>query len=165
MNTRSHQGFVKERIGQVTYCGVYCPNCGARCHIPSKAAALKESMIDGQYDEWGHSLEGFTAFWKFLNGLVETNDSKSCRNESCGFPGCGIRKCAKSKGVKVCPYCEDYPCEMIRQFSGSEPTVIFDGKRMKEIGLEKWIGEQEERRRRGFSYSDIRCGKGSIPEG
>lgn len=65
----------------------------------------------------------------------------------------------------MCPLCADYPCEMIQKFAKSEPTLIFDGKRMKEIGLEKWINEQEVRRQNGFSYGDIRCERGIIPHG
>jgi len=53
---------------------------------------------------------------------------------------------------------------MIQAFSKTEPTLIFDGERMKEIGLEKWIDEQEVRRQNGFCYGDMRCGKGNIPQ-
>jgi hypothetical protein len=35
--------------------------------------------------------------------------------------------------------------------------LLADGKRMKAIGLEKWIKEQEKRRATGFAYADIRC--------
>jgi len=164
MDASKKEDYVKKRMKQVSYCGVYCPNCGANCRIPPKARALREAMIEGEYDEWGHGLEGFTPFWKFLDSLVNTNDSKSCRKESCGFPRCGMRKCAKNKDVEVCPLCKDYPCEKIIEFSRSEPTLIFDGERMKEIGLKKWFKEQEERRRKGFCYGNVRCGKCNIPE-
>ena len=135
-----------ERISDVAFCGVYCLNCGERCSLPQKAAALVAAMKEGEYDDWAHSLEGFTPFWEFLNGLAEQQVVKSCRNETCGFPDCGIRKCAKEKEIEACPMCEDYPCEMIRVFSRSEPTLIFDGCRMLEIGLARWIDEQDIRR-------------------
>lgn len=154
-----------EKISEVSYCGVYCPNCGERCSLPTKASALVEAMKEGEYDDWAHGLEGFTTFWDFLNGIADPPVVKSCRNETCGFPPCGMRKCAKAKGIECCPLCEDYPCEMIKVFSGSEPTLIFDGMRMKEIGVEQWIEEQEIRRSKGFNYGMVRCGKGTIPEG
>ena len=154
-----------EKISEVAYCGVYCPNCGERCTLPERASALTDGMKEGEYDEWAHGLEGFTTFWKFLNGMVDQQEVKSCRNENCGYPPCGIRKCAKSRGVDVCPQCADYPCEMIQVFSNSEPTLIFDGTRMKAIGLPQWINEQDARRSKGFSYGMVRCGKGTIPEG
>ncbi len=152
-----------ERLNEVTYCGVYCPNCGVRCRLPERASVLLETMKAGDWEDFGHSIEGFTPFWKFLNGLADKSVVKRCREETCGHPSCGIRKCAKNKGVEACPMCGDYPCEKIAKFAKSEPTLIFDGKRMREIGMEKWISEQEARRRTGFSYDDIRCGKGDIP--
>jgi len=151
-------------ISEVTYCGLYCPNCGARCHLPQRASALIEEMKAGEYDQWGHTLEGFTPFWKFLHGLADVSVPKRCREETCGSPDCEMRKCAKRKGVDVCPLCDDYPCEMIQEFSKSNPTLIFDGKRMKEIGMQAWIVEQEARRQKGFCYGDICCGKDIIPQ-
>jgi hypothetical protein len=120
-------------------------------------------MRAGDWDDFGHGIEGFTPFWKFLHGLADTSTPKSCRNKSCGAPNCGMMACAKNRQIETCPLCVEYPCEKIKLFSKSEPTLIFDGQRMKEIGLEKWIDEQEERRRKDFSYDDIRCGKGTIP--
>ena len=149
-----------ERLSDVTYCGVYCPNCEARCQIPQRASALIRAMKAGDYDSWCPAPT-----WQFLNNLTDVSVTKSCREETCGSPNCGIRKCAKSKGVEVCPLCAEYPCEKIQSFSRTEPTLIFDGKRMREIGLEQWIDEQEARRESGFCYGDVRCGKGAIPEG
>jgi len=154
-----------ERLSEVGYCGVYCPNCGARCRLPQRAAALITTMKAGEYDDWGHGLEGFTTFWKFLHGLADVSEPKRCRNEICGAPNCGMRKCAKDKGIEACPLCADYPCEMIQTFSRSEPTLIFDGQRMGEIGLEQWIDEQEARKLNGFCYDDMRCGKANITQG
>ena len=152
-----------ERLSEVTYCGIYCPNCGTRCRLPQKASALLETMKAGDWEDFGKGIEGFTPFWKFLNGLADQSAIKSCREETCGHPACAIRKCAKAKAITACPMCGDFPCEKIERFAKSEPTLIFDGKRMKEIGLEQWINEQEARRRSGFSYDDVRCGKGDIP--
>lgn len=154
-----------EKLNEVTYCGLFCPNCGARCELPKRASALIDSLIEGEYDQWAHGLEGFSEFWKFLHALVEGHELKSCRNGTCGFPDCGIRKCAQSRDVVACPKCPDYPCQMIETFACSEPTLIDDGMRMVNIGLPQWIIEQETRRQKGFSYGMVRIGKGTIPEG
>jgi hypothetical protein len=61
--------------------------------------------------------------------------------------------------------CPDYPCQMIKIFAGSEPTLIDDGARMRGIGLTQWIQEQQTRRGKGFNYGMVRIGKGTIPEG
>jgi hypothetical protein len=151
-------------IGEVSYCGLYCPNCGVCCRLPKQASALLETMKTGDWDDFGHGIEGFTPFWKFLHGLADMSAPKRCRNGTCGAPNCGMRECSKNKSIETCPQCTEYPCEKIQKFSKSEPTLIFDGERLKEVGLEKWVEEQEARRRKDFSYDDIRCGKGTIPE-
>jgi hypothetical protein len=43
------------------------------------------------------------------------------------------------------------------------PTLLSDGKRMKEIGIEAWVGEQNARAETGFVYSDIRCYPYNVP--
>jgi hypothetical protein len=34
--------------------------------------------------------------------------------------------------------------------------LIQDGKHLQEVGLEKWVSEQERRAKRGFCYADVR---------
>jgi hypothetical protein len=63
----------------------------------------------------------------------------------------------------VCTDCEDYPCEHILTLGRSEPTLVQDGRRLQAIGLEAWIVEQKARRRVGFCYGDVRCGKCIVP--
>jgi hypothetical protein len=35
---------------------------------------------------------------------------------------------------------------------------------MKEVGLDAWIQEQEERRKTGFAYADIKCYPYQVPD-
>ena len=44
------------------------------------------------------------------------------------------------------------------------PTLIADGKRIKKIGIDAWIEEQEERVKTGFAYADIRCYPHEVPD-
>ena len=44
------------------------------------------------------------------------------------------------------------------------PTLVADEQRMLEIGLERWIEEQEERAKTGFAYVDIRCHLYDVPQ-
>ena len=41
--------------------------------------------------------------------------------------------------------------------------MLADANRMKEIGIDAWIQEQEERRETGFAYVDIRCQPYEVP--
>mgnify|MGYP002395874983 CR=1 FL=1 len=75
---------------------------------------------------------------------------------------CKIRLCAKKRGVSVCPLCDKYPCALIENYTKVYPTTIEDGKRLKEIGLEAWVKEQEERAKRGFIYAHIKIPRKGI---
>jgi hypothetical protein len=109
-------------------------------------------------------MPDFEAFWSFLGGLAESGSHCSCREETCGLPFCTIRKCAIRKGVDVCPFCDEYPCQRVLGIAKGYVTLLADGNRMKQIDLDTWIKEQEERRATGFAYADIRCKPFDIPD-
>lgn len=153
-----------ENLEQVTYCGLYCGLCSSKYRIPERARLLKDTMQKEGWDVWGKETPGFKEFWSFLSFLVESGANCSCRTGKCGPPFCTIRKCAPEKGLDVCVYCEDYPCDRILGIAKGYVTMLADGQRMKEIGLEAWIQEQEERRKTGFAYVDIRCYPYDVPD-
>jgi len=151
-------------LKSVTYCGLYCGLCAQANRIPKRAAALRESMQKEGWDRWGTEIPRFRDFWQFLDGLVRAEAESGCRGGKCGPPLCGIRKCAQTKGVEVCPFCGDYPCRRIEGLAKGYVNLLADGKRMVEIGLERWIEEQEARKATGFCYVDIRCHPYDVPE-
>jgi hypothetical protein len=153
-----------DKLEQVTYCGLYCGLCTMRNRIPKQAAALRDTMRNEDWEEWGVEVPNFKEFWALLNGLVELEPDRSCRSGKCGSPFCGIRNCAREKGVEVCPFCDEYPCSHILGLAEGYVTMLADGKRMKEKGLDVWIAEQEERRKTGFAYSDIRNRPYKVPD-
>ena len=148
----------------ITYCGLYCGLCSLKCRIPQRAQALHDSMQKDGYDHWGQNIPGFTEFWEFLDRLVESESKRSCREGTCGAPFCTIRKCAREKNIDICISCEDYPCNRIDGIAEGYPTLLSDGKRIKDIGIAGWIEEQEERAKSGFAYVDIRCYPYEVPE-
>ena len=151
-------------LTQVTYCGLYCGLCAQRNRIPQRARDLRESMQKEAWDRWASGSPGFNEFWSFLGDLAGSEPRCSCRGGACGPPFCGIRKCAPAKGVEVCPFCAEYPCDRILGLAKGYVSLLADGQRMREIGIEAWIAEQEERRKTGFAYVDIRCHPYEIPE-
>jgi hypothetical protein len=151
-------------LSLVTYCGLYCGLCAQRNRIPLRARQLRECMQKEAWDQWGSVVPKFDQFWQFLCGLAESESQGSCRGGKCGPPFCGIRKCAQKRGIDICPLCEDYPCHRILGLAKGYVTMIADGRRMKEIGIDFWIAEQEERRKTGFAYVDIRCHPYEVPE-
>ena len=147
----------------VSYCGVYCNLCGARNSTPKKANELLKALKNGGIEDWGPSINEFDHFWKMLKDFSSNPDEKCCKMGKCGHPACAIRNCAIQKKVESCPLCDEYPCDKILRFSKSEPLLIFDGNRIREIGIDAWIVEQEKRLNGGFEYDCIRCGKPDIP--
>ncbi len=143
-------------LSQVTYCGLYCGLCSQRNRIPQRARALRDAMSEVQWDKWGAEIPRFKEFWEYLGGVADSEGRCSCR-EGSGPPSCGMRKCAQKRGVEVCAFCNDYPCRRIEGMAKGYAMMLADAKRMREIGLDAWIAEQEERRKTGFAYEDILC--------
>jgi hypothetical protein len=141
----------------VTYCGLYCGLCDNLGRLPHQASSLMKTMKDGGWEYFGPEImPGFTEFWAGLQRLTEADpETTNCRG-GCGDPECAIRKCAEGRGVVLCPSCADYPCTNIEKLAKRYPNLISDGNRQREIGLEKWIREQERRCGTGFCYCDIR---------
>lgn len=149
----------------ITYCGLFCGLCSSQGRVPKLAKKLYEQMkVDG-YTYWGADVyENFNEFWEFLERFTDPdNICPGCRDGG-GPSFCGIRKCAMERDVKTCPLCDDFPCGKIEMLAEGYHMLIPDGKRMKEIGVEKWIEEQKERAKTGFVYSDVRCHPYSVPE-
>jgi len=147
----------------VAYCGLYCRLCEHHARIPQRAAVFKEAMQKADYEDFGSRMPDFDEFWRFLQRLTSVEDRKCCRTEECGAPFCAIRKCAMQRDVEMCPECEEYPCERVKTFAKGEPTLLHDGQRIREKGLDAWVEEQEGRRKAGFCYADIRCYPYYIP--
>jgi hypothetical protein len=151
-------------LALVTYCGLYCGLCSERGRLPEQARALRALMVKEGYEYFGAERPGFAEFWRFLEGLCDPQENcPGCRAGG-GPPFCGIRKCARARGVESCPLCDDYPCHRIKMLAEGYPTLIADGKRMQTVGLATWIAEQVERGKTGFAYVDIRYHPYSIPE-
>jgi len=148
----------------VTYCGLYCELCAQRSRIPHQAEALRESMSKEGYEFWGGEISEFKEFWSFLARLCDPKQACPGCRQGGGPPFCAIRKCARERGLDLCVFCDEYPCKRVLGIAKGYPTLIADGQRIREIGLKRWIQEQEERAKSGFAYADIRCHPYDIPQ-
>lgn len=74
------------------------------------------------------------------------------RCEGCGSPdrfelseGCTYRKCADDHGVISCGECNEFPCGSLQQLYGQDvekwKAAPENAKRIKEIGVERWLEE------------------------
>jgi hypothetical protein len=152
-------------LERVTYCGLYCGLCLNGGRIPERAGELRDLLRRVSVEKWGPDLPDFAPFWLFLARLAEFSSHVSCREHSCGPEPCVIRECAESRRVDACPFCSDYPCGSVRALAARYVTLLGDGHRMREVGLDRWVEEQEARRARGFAYADIRFEPHGTPDG
>ena len=141
----------------VTYCGLYCRLCANLARIPQQSSALRETLQREGWEFFGqYAIDGFKEFWAALGKLSDFDKTcNGCRG-GCGDPDCGIRKCAREKKIEVCSSCDEYPCALIANLAKRYPNLISDGTRQRQIGIEKWMLEQEQRCRTGFCYADVR---------
>ena len=88
-------------------CGIDCSNCAA---YKSTQANDKEKLSE-LADKWGGD-RGFTAQDMLCDGCTSDRLYRGCR-------GCEVRNCARSRGVKACSQCGDYPCDKRLSNGGS----------------------------------------------
>jgi len=80
--------------------------------------------------------------------MVGEGECKGCRGplEQHWTPGCVFQPCAKDRGHRYCFECDDFPCEKLQAFASDgydhHRLAVENMKRMKEIGLEKWLAQQ-----------------------
>lgn len=62
-------------------------------------------------------------------------------------PDCRFLPCAREKGHRYCLECDAFPCEKLEEFASDgyahHKQTVENMKRMKQIGIEAWIKEQE----------------------
>ena len=84
---------------------------------------------------------------------------------------CGIKRCSRNKpGVTRCSDCPDFPCPLVTAFNNDgyphHVEALGNLRRQREIGVEAWLKEEEERWRcpqcrapvEWYAKSCFRCG-------
>ena len=135
------------------YCGLYCENCAVKAKVEPASKTLYEEMKKAGFEEIVHMIPGGDNFWPFLKGMADNGVCASC-HEGSGNPGCAVRICAKEKGVEMCALCDSYPCEKFTEFFAGYPVLEHDNALLREKGMDVWSKLQDERRSKGFTYSD-----------
>jgi len=108
----------------LTYCGLYC---GACCSLVCK------EKLDG------------------VESAVEMHTEpgeEPCNGCDPGeHNGCEFAVCNREHGSQTCAFCPEFPCAKIEKFSVDEwehhKCVLKNHARMREIGVDKWLEEQE----------------------
>ncbi len=82
-------------------------------------------------------------------GLLETGKCAGCRGpaDKHWSADCGFLACTRVKGLRYCFECDELPCEKLTAFANDgyehHRITVENLKRMREIGLEAWLEQQE----------------------
>jgi len=141
------------------YCGLYCEHCAVKAKLEPAARVLYDEMKKAGFEDVINFIPGGEGFWPFLKWMAEDGMCISCK-EGSGNPDCAIRICAKDKGVEMCAFCEDYPCDKFAAFL--EATVGYavleqDNALLRDNGWGAWLELQAKRQAAGFTYTDGKC--------
>ncbi len=120
----------------VSICGLNC----AKCDIYEAGHGneeLRDEIIEWFKKERHENIESDQVSCEGCRGSLDNHWSPECR----------ILLCAKNKGIKYCFQCGDFPCTVLDEFGSDgishHERTVENLKRMKEIGIEAWIGQQK----------------------
>ena len=141
-------------------CGVYCGMCVASKEILTVTATKLKELIVEDY-QWVESLENNLDFKykNFLKGLdwFSKQQCPTCNKISDHW--CEVRKCSKiiNNEIKSCLLCEEFlTCERTTYQRDHYPFVIEHHERVKVIGFDKHLEEEEKRAQEGITLQKIR---------
>lgn len=136
----------KLSINDIAYCGINCRMCNLTTILPEAALKLYQIMKDDSWELFGSMVyPEFEDFWKVLYALSGMKDHCPMCKGGCGDPDCKFRICAKEKGHQLCVECTSFPCEGLNAFyTNRYPYLLQSMARLKEIGAEAWLTEQQE---------------------
>jgi hypothetical protein len=148
---------------QYGMCGVYCGQCpNGNGRVRFTAGELKR-LVDTVRYAWLNEVVKSFKFDEFRKGLewFSTAQCPMCMNGG-GAP-CENRKCASQKKLESCLLCNDYlTCKHTEYQRDFYPFVVENYNRVKQVGFEKYLDEEEERARAGvdlMGHLERRCCK------
>ncbi len=120
----------------ISYCGLNC----AKCDIYEAGhgnVEMRDEIVAWFLSERKEKINPEQVRCDGCRGRFERHWSSDCR----------MMLCAKSKNVEHCFECADFPCSLLMEFAEDGIThhrrTVENSKRMREVGLEQWISEQE----------------------
>lgn len=120
----------------ISVCGLNC----AKCDIYQAGRdneELRNEIIEWFGKERDENVKPEQVTCEGCRGSVERHWSSDCK----------MMLCARKNGLQHCFECEKSPCTRVNKFSlngiSHHKRTVQNLKRMKEIGIESWIKEQE----------------------
>ena len=144
-------------------CGVYCGQCPSGNGRVRHAAGELKRLVDTTRYEWLNDVEKRFSFDEFRRGLEWFAQAQCSGCLRGGGAPCANRSCAKERGLKSCLECGEYSsCKNTVYQREWYPFVLENYERVKDVGLEKHLEEEERRARAGvsiMSHLERRCCK------
>jgi hypothetical protein len=155
---------MKADNSQYGVCGVYCGQCpNGNGRVRMTAGELKRLVDTVRYD-WVNSAVKSFDFENFRKGLEWFADYSQC--PMClngGGAPCQNRKCASENKLESCLLCKDYlTCKNTEYQRDYYPFVVENYNRVKEVGFQRHLEEEEERTKAGvdlMGHLERRCCK------
>ena len=124
----------------ISVCGLNCAQCDIyqAGHGNEK---LRDEIVEWFKRERNETIKPEQVRCEGCRGSLDAHWSSDCR----------MIMCATKKGLRYCFQCVDFPCANVNEFSSDgvshHKRTIENSKRMKEIGINAWIAEQEGERK------------------
>lgn len=149
-------------------CGVYCGQCpSGNGRIKIIAGELKRLVDTSRYD-WVEDVVKSFSFREFRKGLEWFTDAQCLGCLNGGGAPCENRKCAAKKSLESCLLCKEYlTCDYTEYHREWYPFVVNNYKRVKQVGFQKHLEEEEKRAKAGvdlMGHLERRCYKIVKPE-
>lgn len=135
----------------IGYCGVCCSHCGMQVRVPKMAKELRRFVEAYGYGEWIEHITRDFDFENFTEGLqwFANSNCPGCLQGG-GMPNCEVKNCCIEKGLKNCYFCKEFlNCEKL-SYQKETYKIDENHRRIKHIGYENWLEEQEEKLRQNF---------------
>jgi hypothetical protein len=121
------------------YCGLYCGSCTA-------FMATKENTVKELAARWRKEEDDVRC-----RGCKSDTVASFCRT-------CGLKACARQKGLEFCFQCEDYPCDRLDEFRNNAQypyhIEVYDYlQTIKQYGVGYWLEAMKSR------WSCAACGR------
>ena len=133
-------------------CGVYCGQCpNGNGRVQFFAQELKRLVDTTRYDWMEDGVKSFR-FSTFRKGLewFSRNKCPMCLNISSDSAICSNKKCAFDRKLDSCLLCNEYlTCKDTEYQRETYPCVIENYQRVKEVGLDRHLEEEEEKTKAG----------------
>lgn len=141
---------MKTKNDQYGICGIYCGQCpNGNGRVKMMAGELKRLVDTVRYNWVRDAVKSFE-FDEFRKGLEWFSVAQCSMCLNGGGAPCENRKCASEKKLKSCLLCGDYPtCKHTEYQREWYPFVVDNYNRVKQLGFERYLEEEEERARAG----------------